>query len=86
MDEYSCLNYCIFTKLSQIVCLINVLILVCQPMSTYQNEPGSLIQLNFLGNFYILQNVMALSDFYKLCVKEEVYRDEKETYVMFTPL
>ena len=30
IDEYSCLKYCIFTKLSQIVCLINVHILVCQ--------------------------------------------------------
>ena len=27
IDEYSCLKYCIFTKLSQIVCLINVHIL-----------------------------------------------------------
>ena len=27
---YSCLKYCIFTKLSQIVCLIDVHILVCQ--------------------------------------------------------
>ena len=29
-DNYSCLKYCIFTKLSQIVCLINIHILVCQ--------------------------------------------------------
>ena len=30
VDEHSCLKYCIFTKLLQIVCLINVHILVCQ--------------------------------------------------------
>ena len=30
IDEFSCLKYCIFTKLLQIVCLINVNILVCQ--------------------------------------------------------
>ena len=30
IDEYSCLKYCIFTKLSQMVCLINMYILKCQ--------------------------------------------------------
>ena len=30
IDEHSCLKYCIYTKLSQIMCLINVHILVCQ--------------------------------------------------------
>ena len=30
IDEYSCLKYCIFTKLSQIMYLIDVHILVCQ--------------------------------------------------------
>ena len=30
IEEYSCLKYCIFTKLSQIECLNNVNILVCQ--------------------------------------------------------
>ena len=30
IDEYSCLKYCIFTKHSQIVCLINVYILEYQ--------------------------------------------------------
>ena len=30
IDNYSCLKYYIFTKLSQTVCLINVHILVCQ--------------------------------------------------------
>ena len=29
IDEYSCLNYCITNKLSEIVCLINVQILIC---------------------------------------------------------
>ena len=29
-DEHSCLNYCIFTKISQIVCLINRYILTCR--------------------------------------------------------
>ena len=29
-DDYLCLNYCILTKLSQIACLINIHILVCQ--------------------------------------------------------
>ena len=30
IDDHSCLNYCIFTKLLQIVYLINVHILLCQ--------------------------------------------------------
>ena len=30
IDEYSCQRYCIFTKLSQMVCLINMYILKCQ--------------------------------------------------------
>ena len=30
IDEYSCLKYCIFTKHSQIVCLTDIHILVCQ--------------------------------------------------------
>ena len=29
IDEYSCVKYCIFTKLSQMMCLINVHILIC---------------------------------------------------------
>ena len=29
-DDYSCLRYCIFTKFSQITCLINIHILECQ--------------------------------------------------------
>ena len=30
INEHSCLNYCIFTKLSQILCVISIHILVCQ--------------------------------------------------------
>ena len=46
---------------------------------------GFLIQLHFLGIFHILLhvwNTITLSKFYKLCVKVEVKRDEKLSYLI----
>ena len=72
IDDLSCLNCFISTKLSQIVCLINVYILLCQYSKCY----GRLSNLMcFFGNFHILLhvwNVITPSNFYKLCVKAEV--------------
>ena len=69
------MKYFIFTKHSQIVCLINVHILVCQMW--LQVMEGYMIQLRFWVFSYITTYVwkfIASSNFYKLFVKAEVYR------------
>ena len=54
IDEYSCLKSFIFNKLSQIICLINVHILVCQFAKC-----DCMLWINwiFSGNFHILLHV-----------------------------
>ena len=58
-EHYSCLKYCIFTKILHIVCLINVNILVCQHAKC-DCRLWNVLWLNFVffGIFlYILQHV-----------------------------
>ena len=50
IDEYSWLKHCIFTKLSQIMCLINVKILVYQMW--LQVMEGFLLNFRFLRIFH----------------------------------
>ena len=61
-DEHSCLKYCIFTKVSQIVCIINVHFLVCQ----HAKYDSSL--WNVLWEFKHYTFIKLL----QLCVKVEV--------------
>ena len=57
IDDHSCMNYCIFTKLSQIMCLLNIHILICQHDrldSSLRKVPDSIA---FYGNFHILLQI-----------------------------
>ena len=68
-DKYSCLNCCISTKLSQIVCLVNVHILACQRAKCHCRLRKFLFR--FLRTLALhIWNVITSSNFYKLYVKE----------------
>ena len=75
IDKHLCLKHCIFVKLSQILCLFNVHILVCQNTKCECSLCMVLwFDCVFFGNFHILLhiwNVITSSNFYKLCVKVE---------------
>ena len=53
IDKHSCLKYCIFIKLSQIVCLIIVRILVCQHAKCDCRLGRFSVWTEFFGNFHI---------------------------------
>ena len=60
IDDHSCLKFCIFTKLSQIMCLINLYIFKCQHAKMWrQVMEGSPIELflfwYFSYNYYMLK-------------------------------
>ena len=65
IHDYSCLIFCIFTKLSQIVCLINVHISLCLHIKIWQQVmESSMIHQTFTD-----------------CVLKQKCRDEKWTFV-----
>ena len=78
IDDHSCLKYIFSTKLSQIVCLINLKLLVCQ----HDKCDCWLWKVNWFnrfvfGNFHILLhvwNVIISTNFYNLCLEAEVLR------------
>ena len=76
IDDHLCLKCFISPKLSQIVCLINVLILVYQHAKCDSKLRKVLrFYCVFFGNFHIylhVWNVITSSNFYKLCVKAKV--------------
>ena len=78
INVHSCLNCCIFTKLSQIVCLINIHILVCQPAKCYCSY----------GRFSDLMRVFTCLKYYSFhqtftdCVLRQKCRTEKLTFVV----
>ena len=76
IDKHSCLKYCIFTKLSRIVFLINVQILVYwHAKCDCRLRKVLLFDCVLFKNFHIILhiwNVIASSNFYKLCIKAEV--------------
>ena len=76
IDDHSRLNFCMSTKLSQIVCLINVHILVCKH-ATCDCSLWKVLWFNaFFGNYHILLhvwNAITSSNFYKFCIKAEAY-------------
>ena len=79
INEHLCLKYCVFTKLSQFVCLINIHISYVN-MSNVTVSYGKFSNLIafFLGIFHIITRCFKLyrtsSNFYKLYVKAKVYK------------
>ena len=86
IDEHSCLKCCIFTKLSQIVCLITVQILVCQ----HAKYDGRLWKVNcciwvcLMGIFkyYFMFETLYLHQSFTNCVLKQKSKDEKLFFVI----
>ena len=75
IDEHSCLNYCIFTKLSQILCLISVLILLCQ-RAKFDCRLWKVLAFFWEFFIYYYMRLKRYQTFTKC-----MYRDQKQTYV-----
>ena len=75
IDEHSYLDCCIFTKLSQIICLMCTFWFICIPNVTAGYGRFSDL-IAFFGHFYIFLHVLHVitsSNFYKLCVNSKMW-------------
>ena len=84
IDEYSCLKYCIFTKLLQIVCLINIDILECQYLKC-DCWLWKVLRFNcifwVLFIYYYMFETIYLHQTFTNCMLRQKCRNEKLPYV-----